>query len=119
MKMTVTIVIAAVVVGGVAVLVMRGSGERRERLPAGAFLVSVRACDGETAQVLPFSVSTDVAGTNVPIQQVALHDFTLATFCQWADATARTFTVASPGYLPRRYTATGRQDIAAVLCRPE
>ena len=119
MKTTSCIVIAAVLIIGVALFVIRISDARRGRLPSGAFLVSVRACDVETAQVLPFRVSTELSGTNWPIQHVALHDFTLSTFCQWVDCTGRTFTVESPGYLPRRFTATGKRDIIAVMHRPE
>jgi hypothetical protein len=115
-KFYIGLIIAAVLTGILAVVWYSSADFNHPApLPAGAFLVSVRACDVETAQVLTFQVSTPLNGSNVPIQQVAFHDYTVSTFCQWVDSTTRTFTVEAKGYIPRQYTVTGKKDIIAVL----
>ena len=115
MKMHIAIMIGLVVVAVVVVIVLRPSPPAP--VPVNVYLVNVRACDIEDAWVLPFKVTTEQAGTHVPIQAVALRHFTLSTFCQWADWTTRTFRVEAAGYEPREYTVKGKKDIVAVLHR--
>jgi len=118
MKLVITIIVVVMIV--VAIIVLLPPGDRtapQSMLPSNAFLVSVRACDVEDAWVLPFKVTTNKSGTNVPIQEVALSHFTLSTFCQWTDWTARTIRVEAVGYEPREYKVTGKRNIIAVLYR--
>ena len=89
----------------------------RATTPPYYYVASVRACDVEDAWVLPFTIEAGAGGTNAPIQSLALAHLTLATYCRWADSTARTIRVESPGYHPRTYTITGSTNIIAVMHR--
>jgi hypothetical protein len=106
---------AAILAIAVAICLVMRKPAASAALPPNAFVVSVRAGDASNARLLPFEVTTSGQGGGVLIQDIALHSFTNSTVCEWVDWTTRTIRVESPGYEPREYTVTGKQDIIALL----
>ena len=114
-RIIVTVACLIIIVATVITLLICLRNGRSVLPPPGAFLVSVRACEAESTIRVPFKVTTNIEGRDIPIEEIAFHCFTNRGMCQWVDWTTRVIRVESSGYEPREYTVTGKQNIIALL----